>query len=161
MQEKVLSQTPIERFRQSFGRYRKIRVTVITRYHLFTASTLSFYTVLEWREFQNIVIYSMAQQPLKSFHRPLMKVSLSNSILFTLFSTRGRVMGDNSIASWANITNTRFKLTSTQLFNPLCNTTNSMAHHTHYSTNIIHRRVHAGKSTITCSRFDPWLSIFW
>ena len=28
--------------------------------------------------------YSMAQQPLKSFDRPLMRVSLSNSILVTL-----------------------------------------------------------------------------
>ena len=30
------------------------------------------------------VTYSMAQQPLKSFDRPLMKVSLSDSILVTL-----------------------------------------------------------------------------
>ena len=31
-----------------------------------------------------IITYSMAQQPLKSFDRPLMRVSLSNSILVTL-----------------------------------------------------------------------------
>ena len=36
---------------------------------------------------------SMAQQPLESFGHPLMKISLS------LFSTRGRVMGDKSIGS--------------------------------------------------------------
>ena len=45
--------------------------------------------------------YSMAQQPLKSFDRPLMRVSLIHFQLH-LFSTRGRVMGDKSIASWAN-----------------------------------------------------------
>ena len=50
----------------------------------------------------NILTYSIAQQPLKSFDRPLMRVSLSNSILVTLVSTGGRVMGDKSIASWAN-----------------------------------------------------------
>ena len=31
-----------------------------------------------------IIIYSMTQQPLKSFDRPLMKVSISGSILVTL-----------------------------------------------------------------------------
>jgi hypothetical protein len=38
--------------------------------------------------FQNIlttrITYSMAQQPLKSFDRPLLRVSLSDSILVTL-----------------------------------------------------------------------------
>ena len=34
---------------------------------------------------QSILTYSMAQQPLKSFDRPPMKVSLSDSILVTLF----------------------------------------------------------------------------
>ena len=46
---------------------------------------------------------SMAQQPLKSYNRPLMRVSLSNSILPKhLFFTRGRVIGDKFIASWVN-----------------------------------------------------------
>ena len=48
------------------------------------------------------ITYSMAQESLKSFDRPLMMVYLSNSIIFTLISTRGRVMGDKSIASSAN-----------------------------------------------------------
>ena len=48
---------------------------------------------------KDLLTCSLAQQPLKSFDRPLMRVSLSNSILVTLISTRGRVMGDKSIAS--------------------------------------------------------------
>jgi hypothetical protein len=46
-----------------------------------------------------LLTYSVAQQPLKSFDSSLMRISLSNSILVTLVSTRGRVMGDKSIAS--------------------------------------------------------------
>ena len=41
-----------------------------------------------------LLTYSMAQQPLKSYYRPLMRVSLFNSILVTLiFYQRGRGMG--------------------------------------------------------------------
>ena len=41
----------------------------------------------------SLLTRSMAQQPLKSFDRPLMRVSLSHSISVTLiFTTRGRVM---------------------------------------------------------------------
>ena len=43
--------------------------------------------------------YSMAQQSLKSFERPLLRVFSCNSILVHLLSTRGRMMGDKSIAS--------------------------------------------------------------
>ena len=38
----------------------------------------------------------MAQQSLKSFDPPLMRVSLYNSILVTLIFSRGRLMGDKS-----------------------------------------------------------------
>ena len=48
--------------------------------------------------------YFMAQQPLKNFDPPLMRVSLSNSILVTLFSTRGRVIVNN------NNNNNNFKI---------------------------------------------------
>ena len=44
----------------------------------------------------------MAQQPLESFDRPLMKVSFSNSILVTLIIFRGSEMGDKCIVSLAN-----------------------------------------------------------
>ena len=52
-----------------------------------------------------IFTYSMAQQPLKSFDRTLMRVSLSNSILVTLI-----VVGDNSIASRDNQIGTKVLL---------------------------------------------------
>ena len=58
--------------------------------------------ILLRRTMEIVFTYTMAQQPLKSFDCPLMRVSLSDSILVHLFSTRGRVMGDKSIASWAN-----------------------------------------------------------
>ena len=35
-------------------------------------------------QMSQILIYSLAEQPLRSFNRPLMRVSLSNSILVTL-----------------------------------------------------------------------------
>ena len=47
---------------------------------------------------------------LKNFDRPLMRVSLSNLICLYLFSTRGRVIGDMSIASWANYIGTKVLL---------------------------------------------------
>ena len=59
-------------------------------------------------ELWHILLY--AQQPLKNFDRPLVNISLSNSILVNLFSTRGRVMGDKSIASWANQIGTKVLL---------------------------------------------------
>ena len=45
---------------------------------------------------------SMAQPPLESFDRPLMRVSLSNSISVTHIFFRDRVMSCKSIASWAH-----------------------------------------------------------
>ena len=45
-----------------------------------------------------VYTYFVAQQPLKSFDRSVMRVSLSNSIL-DLFPTRSRVIGDKLIVS--------------------------------------------------------------
>ena len=52
----------------------------------------------------------MAQLPLKRFDRPLLRNSLSNSLLVTLIFYRGRVMGDKSIVSWANSIGTKVLL---------------------------------------------------